>query len=67
MCYGNFHRYRLAPEQVYPTPLADCLNVIRYVMRNAADLGIEKDKVVLVGKGRYILTISMSNLVLQEV
>ena len=44
-----YFRYRLAPEHTYPTALADCLSVLRYVMRHAGDLGIDSSRVALMG------------------
>jgi acetyl esterase/lipase len=41
--------YRLAPETPYPGPLDDCYAALRWTYDNAADLGIDKDRIGLYG------------------
>ena len=41
--------YRLAPETPYPGPLEDCYAALRWTYDNAAELGIDKDRIGLYG------------------
>jgi acetyl esterase/lipase len=41
--------YRLAPDTQYPGPLEDCYAALRWTYDNAADLGIDKDRIGLYG------------------
>ena len=41
--------YRLAPEFPYPAPLEDCYAGLRWLWRNAADLGVDQQHIVVVG------------------
>lgn len=41
--------YRLAPEYPYPAGLNDCYNAVLWAYDHAAELGIDKDKVVIGG------------------
>lgn len=41
--------YRLAPENPYPKPLNDCYEGLVYVSDNAAEFGIDTDKIVVGG------------------
>ena len=41
--------YRLAPEHPFPAPLDDCVAAIRWIRAEAAQLGVESDRVVLAG------------------
>jgi acetyl esterase len=41
--------YRLAPEHPFPVPLDDCVAAIRWVRAEAANLGVDADRVVLAG------------------
>ncbi len=41
--------YRLAPEHPFPTPLEDCYAGLQWVAANAADLGIDTDKIGIGG------------------
>ena len=41
--------YRLAPETPYPGPLDDCYAALRWTYDNAAELGIDKDRIGVYG------------------
>lgn len=41
--------YRLAPEYPYPTPVLDAIDATRWIISQANELGVDKDKVVLSG------------------
>lgn len=41
--------YRLSPEHPYPAPLADSLDAMLYIWKNATTLGIDKDRTYLAG------------------
>jgi acetyl esterase/lipase len=41
--------YRLAPEYPHPTPVNDCIDSTLYIINNAKEFGIDKDKVFLSG------------------
>jgi acetyl esterase/lipase len=41
--------YRLAPETAYPGALEDCYAALRWTYDNAADLGIDRDRIGLYG------------------
>lgn len=41
--------YRLAPEHVFPAAFNDCYAVLEWVSANAADLGIDAGRIILVG------------------
>ena len=38
--------YRLMPENPYPTPHNDCLEVFEYIYNNAEKLGFDKSKIL---------------------
>jgi acetyl esterase/lipase len=41
--------YRLAPETPYPGPIEDCYVALRWTYDNAAELGIDKDRIGVYG------------------
>ncbi|NKX48672.1 alpha/beta hydrolase [Rhodobacteraceae bacterium R_SAG8] len=41
--------YRLAPETPFPGPIEDCYDVFSYVFRTAARLGIDPDRISIMG------------------
>lgn len=41
--------YRLAPKHLFPTAHDDCFAVYRWMLEKAEELGIKKDKIVLIG------------------
>jgi acetyl esterase/lipase len=42
--------YRLAPEHPYPAPLEDCYAGLVWTAKNAAELGIDPDRIVIHGE-----------------
>ena len=42
--------YRLAPEHVFPVPLDDCVTATKHFTKNAADFGVDSNRVVIAGK-----------------
>jgi acetyl esterase/lipase len=48
-CVGVSVGYRLAPETPYPGPLEDCYAVLRWAYRNAGDLGIDPERIGIIG------------------
>ena len=41
--------YRLAPKYLFPTAHDDCFTVYRYLLENSEELGINKEKIALIG------------------
>ena len=48
-CIGVSVEYRLAPEAQYPVPLEDCYAGLRYVYDNAAELGVDRNRIGIGG------------------
>ena len=48
-CVGISVGYRLAPETPYPGPLEDCYAALRWAYLNAAELGIDPDRIGVIG------------------
>lgn len=42
--------YRLAPETPFPCPIEDCYAGLQWLFANAADLGVDPDRVALAGE-----------------
>ena len=48
-CVGISVGYRLAPETPFPGPLEDCYAVLRWAHQNARHLGIDGDRIGIIG------------------
>ncbi len=48
-CVGISVGYRLAPETPYPGPLEDCYAALRWAHRHAEELGIDPDRIGIIG------------------
>ena len=48
-CVGASVEYRLAPETPYPGPLEDCYAGLKWIYDHAADLGIDPDRIGIMG------------------
>jgi acetyl esterase/lipase len=48
-CAGISVGYRLAPEAPFPGPLEDCYAALRWAWQNAGDLGIDPDRIGVIG------------------
>ena len=48
-CTGISVGYRLAPETPFPGPLEDCYAALTWAYRNAADLGIDPNRIGIIG------------------
>jgi acetyl esterase/lipase len=48
-CVGVSVGYRLAPETPYPGPLEDCYATLRWAYLNAHELGIDPDRIGIIG------------------
>ncbi len=48
-CVGVSVGYRLAPETPFPGPLEDCYSVLRWVHDNAVELGVDRDRIGIIG------------------
>ncbi|XP_060562471.1 carboxylesterase NlhH-like [Ruditapes philippinarum] len=42
-------KYRLAPENLYPAPLEDCITASKYFLRNAEKYGVDKNRIGVKG------------------
>lgn len=41
--------YRLSPEHLFPIPLDDCVTATKYIIQNGEKLGIDSDRVAVMG------------------
>ena len=61
---NNLHlnfSYSLAPEFPFPTQINGCFEVVRYILKNAQDIGGDSNRIALagdsVGKADFIFSI----------
>ena len=48
-CKVVFVDYRLAPKYKYPIPFNDCVDTLKWIVKNSDKLGIDKDKIAVGG------------------
>ena len=48
-CKVFFLNYRLAPKHSFPSAAKDCVDFYEFILRNAKELGISTDKIILTG------------------
>jgi len=48
-CKVVYVDYRLAPEYPFPIPVEDCYETYKWVLKHAAELGIDKNKILVSG------------------
>ncbi len=58
--------YRLAPEHKFPAGLTDCYTVVNEIIKNANELGINKEKIVVMGDSAGGNLAAAVNLMLQD-
>jgi hypothetical protein len=56
-------RYRLAPENLYPAPLEDCITASKYFLRNAEKYGVDKNRIGVKGNLNLVAIICHTFLV----
>ena len=44
-----FIRYSLAPEHLFPTAVDDCVAMVKYIMDNSDQLGVDRHNVQIFG------------------
>ncbi|KAL6860502.1 hypothetical protein ACO1O0_004530 [Amphichorda felina] len=58
--------YRLAPSYPFPTPVEDCVDAVCHIVRQAAEFGIDPDKIILSGFSAGATNTLASWIVLQD-
>ena len=56
--------YRLSPEAIFPAALNDCIDALHYIVEQADDLGIRRDRISLMGDsagGNLCAALAMAN------